>query len=207
MQGPAADAVGPKGTFHDGFHSKDLEVFVRRRNWFAVTAVMATSLAVGVGMAFAASPSGSSKVKPTVLKCKISMATSPPSGSNTVPQPSSQGSQYGPIHCPTTGFGGGVVSDSFTVPDSGDTVGTYTQYFHAGTVTGSFDLTPTEAPPISSSDFDSQSWTGTLKVTGGTGIYKGIKGKKGTGVLNCTSPDSVHLTCTEKVKVTLPPAS
>lgn len=180
---------------------------MRRRSWFAVAAVMATSLAVGVGMAVAASPKASSTVKPTVLKCKISLTTTPPSGSNTVSQPSSQGSQYGPVHCPKAGFGGGIEKDSFTVPDSGDTVGTYTQYFHAGTVSGSFDLTPTEGPPISSSNFDAQSWTGTLTVTGGTGVYNGIKGKKGSGVFNCTSPDSVHLTCTEKVKVKMPAAT
>jgi hypothetical protein len=175
---------------------------VRRRIWFALTAVMAASLVVGVGMALAAS-----SVKPTVLKCRILMTTTPPSGSNTVSQPSSQGSQYGPIRCPTAGFGGGIVQDSFTVPDSGDTVGTYTQYFKTGSVKGAFVLTPTESAPISTTNFDSQSWTGTVTVTGGTGVYtgiKGIKGKKNLGVLNCTSPDSVHITCAEKVKVNLP---
>jgi hypothetical protein len=43
-----------------------------------------------------------------------------------------------------------------------------------------------------------------LTVLGGTGVYKGIRGKKNTGTLDCASPDSVHLTCNEKVKAVLP---
>ena len=161
-------------------------------------------------MAFAASPkttSGKKAIKPTTLNCSVSLTTEPPAGSNTVDQPASQGSMYGPIHCPKTGFGGGVEGVSFTVPDSGDTVGTYTQYFNAGTIKGAFDWTPTESPPISGTTFSSQAWTGTVTVTGGTGVYKGIKGTKTAGVMNCSSDDSVHVTCTEKVKVKLPPAS
>jgi hypothetical protein len=41
-----------------------------------------------------------------------------------------------------------------------------------------------------------------VTVNGGTGIYRGITGKSGT--MNCTSVDSVHLTCTEAVRVKLP---
>jgi hypothetical protein len=99
------------------------------------------------------------------------------------------------------------MADSFTVPESGDTVGTYYQYFRAGTVYGEFDLTPLPGTGISGTSFQSQSWTGTVTVTGGTGIYNGItrvKGKQGVGTMNCTSPDSVHVTCTERIKVVLP---
>ena len=35
----------------------------------------------------------------------------------------------------------------------------------------------------------------------GTGAYKGIKSLTG-GVMKCTSPDSVHLACTQKLRVT-----
>ena len=183
---------------------------MRRRMWFALTVVMAASLAVGVGFAGAASPkkSGGKKttVKPTTLNCSVSMTTEPPAGSNTVDQPATQGSQYGPIHCGTAGFGGGIISDSFTVPDSGDTVGTYTEYWGAGSVKGAFDLTPQEQPsPFESGSFQSQTYQGTLTVTGGTGVYKGITGVK-TGTMNCTSPDTIHLSCTEKVKVKMPAA-
>jgi hypothetical protein len=176
--------------------------------WFALTVVMAASLAVGVGFAGAASTkkSGGKTVKPTTLNCSVSMTTEPPSGSNTVDQPASQGSQYGPIHCGTAGFGGGIISDSFTVPDSGDNVGTYTAYYSAGSIKGAFDLTPQEQPsPFESGSFQSQTYQGTVTVTGGTGVYKGITGvKTEMGTMNCTSPDTIHLTCTEKVKVKLP---
>jgi hypothetical protein len=174
------------------------EVFVRRRFWFAVTAVMASSLAVGVGLAVAAAPNA------TKLSCKMSLTTLPPAGSNAVSQPALQGSQYGPVHCPRAGFGGGVMSDSFTVPDNGNTVGTYTQYFSAGSIKGSFVLQPQEGSPISVGSFESQSWAGTVKITSGTGIYKGIKSVKAPGMMICSSPDSVHLTCTVKIKAILP---
>jgi hypothetical protein len=145
-------------------------------------------------MAVAASPL-------TTLKCKNSLTTELLADSNTVNQPASQGNQYGPVHCPTKGFGGGIIGDSFTVPDSGDTVGTYTQYFSAGSIHGKFDLSPEEAGPISNANFESQSWSGTITIAGGTGIYNGITAKKGSGTMTCTSPDSVHLSCTEKIKL------
>jgi len=176
--------------------------------------VATASLVIGAGIATAASSTKTKtvKVKPIVLKCNITMTTEVPAGSTSVDPTAAQGNQYGPTHCQTKGFGAGMIGDSFTVPDSGDTVGTYVEYFKAGSVTGAFDLTPNEAPPLTSSSFSSQSWTGTVTVLSGTGVYKGIKTYKPKhkpaipGVLDCTSPDSVHLTCTEKIKVTMPPA-
>ncbi len=170
---------------------------MRRRTWFVMTAVMTASLAVGVGMAGAAAAPKAMK-----LTCHLSMVTTPPPGSNTVDQPPSQGLQYGPLHCGTHGFGRGIVADSFTVPDSGDTVGKYTQYFKAGSVTGSFDIAPQESGGISLNNFSSQTWEGTIRVTGGTGVFSLIKEKKGSGVFTCTSADSVHLSCVEKIKLT-----
>jgi hypothetical protein len=148
-------------------------------------------------MAVAAAPAA------TKLTCKLTLTTAPPPGSNTVSQPPSQGTQYGPTHCPRAGFGAGIVADSFIVPDSGDIVGKYTQYFQAGSIKGSFDLAPQEGAPISPISFESQSWVGTLKITGGTGVYSAVKGVKGTGVFKCATDDSVHLACTEKIKITL----
>ncbi len=171
---------------------------MRRRSWFIGGAVAAASLVLGVGIAGAA---GNTAAKPVVLKCKINLGTVPPAGSATVDQPPSQGSQYGSIRCPTATFGPGVEADSFTVPLSGDTVGKYTQYFADGSIHGTFDLTPQEGQPISTTTFTSSSWVGTLTVSGGTGVYSGIKSKKNAGVMKCLTVDSVHLTCTEKVKV------
>lgn len=179
---------------------------MRRRMCLVGVAISASSLVAGVGFAAAAGKSAATAVKPTALKCKIYMTTAPPAGSGVV-LVAPQGKQYGPNRCATPGFGSGMIADTFTVPDSGDTVGTYYQYFRAGSVYGKFDLTPLPGNGISSSSFQSQSWAGTVTVTGGTGVYKGIthaKGKKGIGTMKCTSPDSVHLTCTQNVKVVLP---
>jgi hypothetical protein len=113
-----------------------------------------------------------------------------------VAQPPSQGFQYGTVHCGSVGAG--VEAASFKVPDTGDTVGSYTQYFGSGSIHGKFDLSPTEGSgTISATNFTSEAWLGTVTVTGGTGTYSKAAGKK--GVLKCTSGDSVHLTCTEKL--------
>lgn len=184
---------------------------MRRRICLAGAAVAAASLIVSVGIALAASTTAKTKkVKPIGLHCTLNISTEASSDSNTVDQPPQQGTtyhQYGPGSCRTKGFGGGVDIDTFTIPDSGDMVGTYVQYFHAGSIKGSFDLTPNQDTVISSSSFAAQSWTGTFNVTGGTGMYQGIKMYKVKhhpvvpGVINCTSPDSVHLTCTDSVRV------
>lgn len=172
---------------------------MRRRTWIALTTVMAASFAGSAGMAMAAGTS-TTKVKPIKLNCKVELIAAAPEGNNVVDQPPSQGNQYGPVNCRPfgpAGFGTGIVATKFNVPDSGDTVGKYTEYFKAGTVKGAFDLTPTESN-FSATSFAAQSWQGTVKVLSGTGVYQGIKGKK-VGTMNCTSVDSVHLHCVEKV--------
>jgi hypothetical protein len=138
----------------------------------------------------------------TTLKCKVAMTTTPPAGDNAVFQPAASGDQFGPVNCRPfggSGFGGGIIANAFTVPDSGDLVGKYTQYFKAGSVSGSFDLVPQESD-FTSTNFASQAWVGTIKVKRGTAIYSGIKEKK-IGTMTCTTPDSVHFTCTERVKL------
>jgi hypothetical protein len=181
---------------------------MRSRISLVGAAIAAGSLVIGVGFAGAASKHTAAKaVTPTAVKCKImTLTTTPPADSNVV-LIGDAGTQYGRSFCAKSGFGAGIIADSFTVPDSGDTVGTYTEYFRAGTVFGKFDLTPLEGTGISDTGFGTQSWTGTITVRGGTGVYQGIaraQGKKGIGTMNCTSPDSVHLSCTETVKVLLP---
>jgi hypothetical protein len=174
---------------------------VKRRISLVAAIAAAGSLSIGVGLSAAAAAHAP---RPTLLKCSITLSTVPPGGQAIVDQPPTQGDQYGPSHCKGKGLGWGVEATKFTVPDSGDTVGSYVQYLHGGTITGAFDLTPDEAQPIDSTNFLSNSWTGTVTVTGGTGIYKGIKAKRGSGVLTCVTTDSVHLTCKEKIKAFLP---
>ena len=174
---------------------------MKRRISFVAALAAASSLSIGVGLSAAA---GAQAPKPTLVRCSITLAVVPPAGQASVSQPPTQGTQYGPSHCHRKGFGWGVESTTFNVPDSGDTVGTYIQYMDGGTITGAFDLTPDESQPLSSNSFLSNSWTGTVTVTRGTGIYKGIKAKKGSGVLTCSTSDSVHIACKEKIKLFVP---
>jgi hypothetical protein len=168
---------------------------VRRRICLAVTVVGAAPLAVGAVAASAAAAAPSA----FVLKCNVQMTATPLAGTNVVDQPPTQGWMYGPVSCARRGFGGGVEASSFTVPLSGDTVGAFTQYLSAGSIKGKFDLAPQE--DLSGSFFSSASWVGDLTVTGGTGVYKGIKSSRNAGTMTCTSGDTVHLMCTEKVRV------
>lgn len=172
---------------------------MKRRICLVGAAVAAVPFVLGISVAAAASKSTKPVVKPVVVKCHLSLGTVPPPGSPAVDQPPSQGAQYGPVHCGGGSFGWGVEKNIFKVPDSGDSVGTYAQYFATGSIRGKFDLTPIEQT-LSSTNFTSEAWTGTVTVTGGTGSLAKAKGKKGT--LKCTSGDSVHLTCTEKIKLT-----
>lgn len=180
---------------------------MRSRIGLVGAAMAAGSLVIGVGSAAAATKhTAAQTAKPSVLKCKISMTTVPPTDSNVV-LVAPDGSQYGSSRCARKGFGPGVIASSFTVPDSGDTVGTFSEYFAKGSISGKFDLAPLEGTGISDTTFAAETLTGTVTVTGGTGIYKGltrVKGKKGIGTMNCASPDSVHLACTDSVKVVLP---
>lgn len=183
---------------------------MRRRVGFAGVAVAAVSLIVGVGFAFAASHkhhkhAKPAKPRPELLHCASTPTTVPPAGQANVDQPPDGGNQYGSVTCSTTGFGTGIMGDTFTIPDSGDMVGVYQQYFDAGSIKGTFDLSPGEGQPIGSDTFASQSWEGQVTVTGGTGVYQGVKGKNNKGTMSCNSPDSVHMTCTENVTIMIPP--
>jgi len=171
---------------------------VRRRICLVGTAIAAVPFAAAV-IAISPANAASKAAKAVVLKCNISLSTAPPAGSNSVSQPPSSGNQYGAVHCPPKAlFGPGLEEDSFTVPDSGDMVGSYTQYFGAGSIHGTFDLSP-QPGVLSPTTFANEAWTGTVTVTGGTGVYARARGKNGT--LTCTSPDTVHLTCVEKLKL------
>jgi len=171
---------------------------VRRRMCLVGSAIAAAPLVIGFGVP-AALAKGTAAKSVATLKCHITLSTVPPPGSPSVNQPPAQGAQYGPAHCPKAGSG--IESTTFTVPASGDTVGSYALYFGTSSVRGKFNLIPNEGSgDLSATNFESESWVGTFTVTGGTGTYAGAAGKKGT--IKCTSGDSVHVTCTEKIGLT-----
>jgi hypothetical protein len=173
---------------------------VRRRISIVGAALTAGLLAVGVAIAPAASTKPA-KPKPVTVTCTTAVSTATPPGQSALVPPVMQGTDYGTVKCSGKQFGHGVHTDTFTVPDSGDTVGTYTQYFDAGSIHGKFDLTPGEASPPTTDTILASTYTGTETVAGGTGVYVGIKG---TGTSTCASPDDIHTTCTIKLKLKLP---
>jgi len=153
------------------------------------SAVAVCLLASVAGTAIAAS----GKSKTTKVPCSVKTTIVPAAGDSAVSPPASQGTEFGSANC-GGGLGHGVQADSFTVPDSGDTVAKYTMYFATGSVHGTYDLTPQS----SSLNFLATTWTGTMKVTGGTGTWKGVKG---TGTMKCSSADGVHTSCKDHLKL------
>ena len=168
---------------------------------FAI-ASLGCALVASAGAA-AAGAKKATKAKPVKLQCRVTLIQQPGAGQDTV-LPTDAGEHYGRITCPH-GFGSGVIHDSFTVPDSGDTVAKYVAFFNRGGFSGTLDLTPGEGDELSGTSFQSASWTGTMTVAEGTGVYKGIAvAKNGKGKLTCTSPDTVHLKCQETISLVLP---
>ena len=163
---------------------------------------VATTLVGGAVAGSATASAAGAKAKKLVLRCSIAMSVVPPTNAAAVQQPPTEGWQYGHMQCPKKGFGDGVEASSFNVPLSGDTVGSYVQYFSRGTIRGKFDLVPQEVSL--DGGFESAAWVGKLTVTGATGIYKGIKALKNPALMTCASSDTVHLACTERLKLVLP---
>ena len=178
---------------------------MQRRISLGAIAIAGVSLALVVGIAPAVGKTGrrSRAADTLAVGCNFTLTTVPPQGSTSVVAPASSGQQYGGLSCPQSGFEGGAIADTFQVPDSGDTVGVYVQYFGRGTVRGDFDLTPQEGTFGGGGTFQSQSWTGKISVTSGTGAYRGIT-SSGMGTMDCNSPDSVHLSCVEQITVNMP---
>jgi hypothetical protein len=167
---------------------------VRRRINLAGAALCVCSLAFVASSATAASTKSKAKASPTQkVACSSKTSTSIPAGETSVAPPLQQGDDYGTISCAKL-FGAGVQKDAFVVPASGDTVAKYWLYFGAGTLHGTYDLSPQGEP----ANFLETDWTGTMKVLGGTGAYKGVTG---TGTMTCKTLDSVHTTCTDKLKL------
>lgn len=162
---------------------------MRRLICLAGAALSVCPLALAAGNATAASSKRRTPTKKVSCSTKTSIMIA--GGDTSVSPPAAQGVEYGTASCGRL-LGGGVQRDSFAVPASGDTVAKYTLYFRTGTLHGTYDLTPQSI----SLNFLATDWSGTLKVLGGTGVYKGVKG---TGTMTCKTLDGIHTTCADKL--------
>ena len=175
-----------------------------KRKWLVVAAMAVGLLVIGATSALGAKPAANAKPKPVKFKvtCKSNVGDVPADGDDSVVPPVDQGWQYGAVQCGKV-FGNGIAANKFSLQDSGDLEGTWSQYYSVGTIRGKFTMTPADTgPPSSPTTFAAISYTGTATVDAGTGAYKKAKGQ---GTMNCSSTDGVHFTCTDSVKVTLPP--
>ena len=171
-------------------------------------ATIAAVLIIGVASALAATSSSSkggkkSKTPSTVttkVSCASSLTLQVPAGATDVSPAGQDGSEMGSVTCP--GVGKGVEAQSFTTADSGDLIGKWQAWFSTGTVYGTFDLTPDDnGPPTSTTSFSQASYTGTFIVKGGASAFAKATG---TGTLTCSTQDSVHFSCKQKGKVITP---
>jgi hypothetical protein len=157
---------------------------VKRWMMPAIAIAAVGALAVGAGTS-AAKPKKAKKVN-----CSYTLQTQ---GNPT----DLTGSDFGFVKC-NKKFGKGVQYDTFTTTPTSQTAGSVTgavtDYFDKGTARGTFDLTYTATSPTA------LTYTGTFKITGGTGAFRKVRG---TGALACSSADGgVHTTCTSTGKYT-----
>jgi hypothetical protein len=177
---------------------------------FLVGAAMAALLTAGIVTAPAsATPAAKkpasankkpvTKLEPvkTTLTCTLKLITQIPSNDVTVTQGAESGTQYGRAGCAKPLFSG-VEQNSFLQDESGNLTGKYQQWFNAGSVYGAYTLTAEDTGPPTTTSFTDASYTGTVTVTNGTGLFKKATG---TGTLACTTTDLAHYACTEKLKL------
>jgi hypothetical protein len=180
------------------------EVVVRRIYLAGIAITVSCVTGVMVVASAGAATKHTPKPKPKPVKistsCAVSETIAAPSGATDVVPPVNQGTAYGTARCGT--LGSGVQSVSLLLDDSGNYTGTYWHYLKRGAIYGDYTLVPQPGLPSTGSTFASASFIGTLTITGGTGAFKGATGK---GTTTCSSPDSVHLSCSEKLKLKLPP--
>jgi hypothetical protein len=168
---------------------------VRRRICLVGAALSAGPLTLGVAPALAAkSKANKQKPKPIVTACSTNVGIMIGAADTGVTPPVANGREYGTATCGKV-LGPGVQSDTFTIPDSGDTVARFTLFFRSGELHGKYDLTPGEG----SANFLESDFTGTMTVTGGSGAFFGAHG---TGTMTCKTLDSIHTSCRDKLKLT-----
>jgi hypothetical protein len=105
---------------------------------------------------------------------------------------------FGTLSC-SAPFGKGVQHDTAKITGKGSTAGSYngalTLFFSTGTLRGTYNTSFTVANKT-------VTYTGTLKISTGTGEFKGVTG---TGTITATSTDAVHSTLTDKLALKIPP--
>ncbi len=160
---------------------------------------LAGVLALGTAATSVAAPAAKHRAAAPVAKptCWLALAEQIPSGDTAINPADTQGSNQGTVTCGKL-LGRGLAFMSFTVPDSGNLVGNFKQYFATGNMHGTYVLVPDNNDSSNTDQFSASSFTGTMKVAGGTGAFALAKG---TGTLKCSSPDSVHYHCIEHLKL------
>jgi hypothetical protein len=134
----------------------------------------------------------------STVSCKPSLTVQIPAGESALTQGAPTGTMLGSSSCGKPLFQG-LTRTSYTLDNSGDLTGPLTQFFKNGTITGTFDLSPSQAsgPPTTTS-FTEANFAGTVKITGGSEALKGVTG---TGTIKCTTADEVHYSCSDTVKL------
>lgn len=133
----------------------------------------------------------------TRMSCDLKLATQIPSNDVTVTQGAASGTQNGRAGCAKPLYSG-AQQNSFSSDDAGNLQGKYQQWFNAGSIYGAYMLTPLDTGPPTTTTFTAASYSGTVTVTGGTGLFRKATG---SGTLACFTTDSAHYTCTEKLKL------
>ncbi len=157
----------------------------------ALKALVAITAAGAATMALpAVAPAATRKIT-----CKLDLFA-------TIPQPAPTAANFGRTSCGKP-FGVGVQKDSSTVTRTSLTAGVFEgpfkMFFDTGTIKGTFKIAfvTTLGPPVSPSTFPTIAgvvYTGTVKVTGGTGAWRRIRGN---GTVTGTSPDAKRTALTE----------
>jgi hypothetical protein len=104
---------------------------------------------------------------------------------------------FGTLTC-TAPFGAGVQHDTSTITRTSTTAGSFAGgvklFFNTGTLRGTY----TSAFTIANRTI---TYTGTLKISSGTGDFQGVTGK---GTLTGTSTDAIHTAITERLTLKIP---
>ncbi|MGZ4166289.1 MAG: hypothetical protein ACXVRM_08950 [Solirubrobacteraceae bacterium] len=169
----------------------------------AIAAVLILGVASAMAASSHASKGGKKSKTPSTVTAKVSCASAlslqVASGDTDVTPAAQSGTQIGTVTCST---GKGIEWEAFTTEDSGDLTGKWQAWFNTGSIFGTFTLTPDDtSPPTTTTSFSQASYTGTFIIKNGSGAYAKATG---TGTLKCSTQDSVHFSCKQAGKVTLP---